>query len=266
MHMCPELGTIGRMNDSPPNGKAAPSSGSGIAGAGRYNFVQIGTLHSPFKEKFGIPRQPGLMPSAEARLEILPPYDRDEALRGLDAFSHLWLIFVFHGIGREEWRPTVRPPRLGGNERIGVFATRSTHRPNPIGLSVVELSGIVRESGRLYLDLRNVDLMDGTPILDIKPYIAYADVIPEARCGFAVEAPPVVEVCFSAEAEQRCIELAQRYPRLRHFIGEMLRLDPRPSYQNTVGRRYGVHVYDLNIVWHFDGEVLRVDAIEMVQG
>jgi tRNA-Thr(GGU) m(6)t(6)A37 methyltransferase TsaA len=234
--------------------------------ADRYCFTPIGTIHSPFKEKFGIPRQPGLMPSAEARLELLPPYDRDEALRGLEAFSHLWIVFVFHGIDREEWRPTVRPPRLGGNERVGVFATRSTHRPNPIGLSVVELTRIVRESGRLFLELRNVDLMDGTPILDIKPYVAYADSIPEAHCGFAPDAPSAVVVNFSAQAEQRCAELARRYPHLRHFIGEMLRLDPRPSYQSSAGRRYGVHIYDLNVVWHFEGEVLWVDDIEPVKG
>lgn len=237
-----------------------------MSGSSRYCFTPIGTIHSPFKEKFGIPRQPGLMPSAEARLELLPPYDRDEALRGLEAFSHLWIVFVFHGIGREEWRPTVRPPRLGGNERVGVFATRSTHRPNPIGLSVVELTRIVRESGRLYLELRNVDLMDGTPVLDIKPYVAYADHVPQARSGFAPDAPSTREVHFSAQAEQRCAELALRYPHLRHFIGEMLRLDPRPSYQNSAGRRYGVHIYDLNVVWHFEGEALWVDDIEPARG
>ncbi len=230
-----------------------------------YSFTTIGIIHSPFKEKFGIPRQPGLMPAAHARLELLPPYDRNEALRGLETFSHLWIIFVFHGVVREEWRPTVRPPRLGGNERVGVFATRSTHRPNPIGLSVVELGGIVRESGRLFLELRNVDLLDGTPILDIKPYGAYADSIPDARSGFAPEAPAVRRVYFSPQAEQRCAELAKQYPQLQAFIGGMLRLDPRPSYQNVPGRRYGVHIYDLNVVWHFDGEALWVDEIEKSQ-
>jgi tRNA-Thr(GGU) m(6)t(6)A37 methyltransferase TsaA len=240
--------------------------GDSMSDSSSYCFTPIGTIHSPFKEKFGIPRQPGLMPSAEARLELLPPYDRDEALRGLEAFSHLWIIFVLHGIEREEWRPTVRPPRLGGNERVGVFATRSTHRPNPIGLSVVELTGIVRESGRLFLELRNVDLMDGTPVLDIKPYVAYADHVAQARSGFAPDAPSAMEVHFSAQAEQRCAELALRYPHLRHFIGEMLRLDPRPSYQNSAGRRYGVHIYDLNVVWHFEGEALWVDDIESAKG
>lgn len=249
------------MSDSPDD-LIGNSSVIHYEAADRFCFSPIGIIHSPFKEKFGIPRQPGLMPSAHARLELLPPYDRDEAVRGLESFSHLWLVFVFHGVGRETWRPTVRPPRLGGNERIGVFASRSTHRPNPIGLSVVELAGIGREDGRLYLDLRNVDLLSGTPILDIKPYVAYADSIPEARCGFAPDAPAIVQVHFSAQAEQRCDALADRYPQLRRFIGEMLRLDPRPSYQKTPGRRYGVRVFDLNVVWHFDGEALWVDDIE----
>lgn len=247
------------MDDSPENGNDLPESS-------RYCFSPIGTIHSPFREKFGIPRQPGLMPSAEARLELLPPYDRDEAVRGLEAFSHLWIVFVFHGIAREEWRPTVRPPRLGGNERIGVFASRSTHRPNPIGLSVVELTGIVREAGRLFLELRNVDLLEGTPVLDIKPYVTYADSIPGAQSGFAPDAPPILPVHFSAEAEQRCRNLAGQHPHLQHFIREMLQLDPRPSYQTAPGRRYGVRVYDLNVVWHFDGEAFWVDDIEPAQG
>ncbi len=251
------------MNDTPEGNTLLPHGPD--RESGRYCLNPIGIIHSPFKEKFGIPRQPGLMPSAAARLELLPPYDREEALRGLEAFSHLWLIFVFNGVEREVWRPTVRPPRLGGNERVGVFATRSTHRPNPLGLSVVELAGIGREAGRLYLELRNVDLLHGTPILDIKPYVAYADSIPDARCGFAPEAPALVAVHFSAQAEQRCAELAGRHPQLRRFVEEMLRLDPRPSYQKTPGRRYGVRIFDLNVVWHFDGEALWVDDLELIQ-
>lgn len=251
------------MSDSPTDDKesAAPAGTTD----GRYCLDPVAIIHSPFKEKFGIPRQPGLMSVATARLELLPPYDRDEALRGLEAFSHLWLIFLFHGVARDGWRPTVRPPRLGGNERIGVFASRSTHRPNPIGLSVVELAGIVREGGRLFLELRNVDLLDGTPVLDIKPYVAYADALPEARSGFAPEAPPLRAVHFSAHATQRCGALAGRYPQLQRFIHEMLQLDPRPSYQTTPGRRYGVRIFDLNVVWHYDGDALWVDEIEQAE-
>lgn len=234
----------------------------GGAGGAGFTFRAIGTIHSPFKEKFGIPRQPGLMPAAEARLELLPPYDRDEALRGLEMFSHLWVIFVFHGIGRSEWRPTVRPPRLGGNERLGVFATRATHRPNPIGMSVVELAGIVREQGRLFLELRNIDLMDGTPVLDIKPYIGYADALPDARCGYAAEPPPQLAVRFSPQAQQRCATHSARYPQLAAVIEQMLRLDPRPPYQHQPGRVYGVHLFDFNVLWHVDGGEIVVDDID----
>jgi tRNA (adenine37-N6)-methyltransferase len=134
-------------------------------------FTPIGIVHSPFKEKFGVPRQPGIATAARATLELLPPYDREEALEGLSGFSHVWLVFVFHATAAQGWQPSVRPPRLGGNVRVGVFASRSMFRPNPIGLSVVELEGYGREDGRLVLHVKGADLIDGTPVLDIKPYI-----------------------------------------------------------------------------------------------
>ena len=154
-----------------------------------FTFAPIGVIHSCFKEKFGIPRQPGLVPAARAVLELLPPYNRAEAVRGLEGFSHIWVSFVFHACLDAPWKPTVRPPRLGGNRRLGVFATRSTHRPNPIGLSAVELERIETGPGRVLLHLKGADLMDGTPVLDIKPYLPYSDVIPGATGGFAAEAP-----------------------------------------------------------------------------
>ena len=150
----------------------------------RYSFDPIGIVHSPFKEKFGIPRQPGLVPEAKARLEVLPPYDRSEAFCGLEDFSHIWVTFVFHEAICTRWQPTVRPPRLGGNRRIGVFSSRSPFRPNPIGMSVVALEGISNIEGKIELQLAGVDLLDGTPVLDIKPYIPYADSLPDARSGF----------------------------------------------------------------------------------
>ena len=134
-----------------------------------FTFHPIGVIRSCFTEKFGIPRQPGLVPAARATLEVFSPYDRDEAFRNLDEFSHLWVIFVFHGIPAGKWRPTVRPPRLGGNRRTGVFATRSGFRPNPIGMSAVSLEGIRRHNGKLLLELSGIDLLDRTPVLDIKP-------------------------------------------------------------------------------------------------
>ncbi|WP_040095556.1 tRNA (N6-threonylcarbamoyladenosine(37)-N6)-methyltransferase TrmO, partial [Aeromonas australiensis] len=155
----------------------------------KFEIDTLGIIRSPYKEKFAIPRQPGLVKSARARLELLPPYDQPDVLRGIEQFSHLWLSFVFHQTMAQGWHPTVRPPRLGGNERVGVFATRSTFRPNPLGLSVVELHGVGRERGKLWLELGAVDLLDGTPIVDIKPYVPYADSLPDARGGFAPDAP-----------------------------------------------------------------------------
>lgn len=227
----------------------------------RYTFDAIGIIRSPFKEKFGIPRQSGLMPAAVSALELLPPYDRDEAVRGLDGFSHLWLTFVFHGVRQGDWSPTVRPPRLGGNQRLGVFATRSTHRPNPIGLSVVELIGIKREQGRLMLQLRGADLMDGTPVLDIKPYVPYVDNVPAARAGFAEGAPqPRLQVSFAPEAEAVCVAR----PQLREFIVQMLQYDPRPAYRGDEepGRVYGVRVFDCNVRWRVEVDAAQVIAIE----
>jgi tRNA-Thr(GGU) m(6)t(6)A37 methyltransferase TsaA len=225
---------------------------SDIAPAHRqFTFDAIGVIRSPFKEKFGIPRQSGLMDTAEAVLELLPPYDREEAVRGLDGFSHLWITFVFHGVRQGDWSPTVRPPRLGGNQRLGVFATRSTHRPNPIGLSLVEIAGIRREQGRLLLDVRGADLMDGTPVLDIKPYLPYADARPDARAGFAAAAPDAqMPVVFGPEAEAVCTARAADLPQLRRFIEQMLRLDPRPAYQAaSEGRVYGTAIFDLDVRW-----------------
>jgi len=143
-----------------------------------FTFAPIGVIHSCFKEKFGIPRQPGLVPAARAVLELLPPYNRQRRCAGWRVFSHIWVSFVFHACWTSRGNRPVRPPRLGGNRRLGVFATRSTHRPNPIGLSAVELERIETGSGQVLLHLKGADLMDGTPVLDIKPYLPYSDVIP----------------------------------------------------------------------------------------
>ena len=145
-----------------------------------FQFAPIGVIHSCFGEKFGIPRQPGLVPAARATLELLPPYNQPAAVRELAGFSHLWLIFVFHGIPWGQWQPTVRPPRLGGNRRLGVFASRSPFRPNPIGLSAVRL---LRREGCV-LHVADVDMLDDTPLLDIKPYVPEFDAHPSAKAGW----------------------------------------------------------------------------------
>jgi tRNA-Thr(GGU) m(6)t(6)A37 methyltransferase TsaA len=211
----------------------------------------IGRIESDYPDKFGVPRQPGLAPAARARLILTAPFDDPLAIRGLEAFSHLWLTFVFHlSPGPERWSPLVRPPRLGGNAKLGVFATRSTHRPNRIGLSLVELAGI-DTTGGVTLHLAGCDLVNGTPVLDIKPYLPWAEALPEARAGFAPEAPPILPVSFSPEAETA---LAGRTDgdSLRELIRQVLAQDPRPSYHKHTrhgaeNRRYGVRLRDLNV-------------------
>jgi tRNA-Thr(GGU) m(6)t(6)A37 methyltransferase TsaA len=228
-------------------------------------FNPIGIIHSCFNEKFGIPRQPGLVPAARGVLEILPPFDRDEAVKGLEAFSHLWLIFVFHGIPGGKWQPTVRPPRLGGNRRTGVFATRSGFRPNPIGMSVVSLEKINRHNGRLQLRLSGIDLLDQTPVLDIKPYLPYADSIPQATGGFAPHPPqPSLAVEFTDQSRQDCAELEKTYAGLSDLIVQVLGSDPRPAYMGKGSKKteFGVRLHDLNVRWSVRQGSIIVHEIE----
>ena len=226
----------------------------------------IGVIHSCFKEKFGIPRQPGLVQEARAELELLPPYNRPEALNGLEGFSHIWVSFIFHQAIKGEWRPTVRPPRLGGNRRQGVFATRSPYRPNPLGLSVVELEAIEQRGSRPILHLKGVDLLDGTPVVDIKPYLPYSDIVPEARGGFADQAPPMeaIPIHYTEQAEAQIREREPRIPHLRTLIEEILRHDPRPAYFGHVHerRRFGMRLYDFDLQWAFENGEMTVLSLE----
>lgn len=219
-------------------------------------LTPIGIIHSPFKEKFGVPRQPGIATAARATLELLPPYDREEALEGLAGFSHIWVVFVFHATAAQGWHPTVRPPRLGGNTRVGVFASRSTFRPNPLGMSVVELDGFGREDDKLLLHIKGADILDGTPVLDIKPYVPYADSIPNARGGFADSAPETrLAVQFTAEAEAQLAARALAHPELRELIAQVLGADPRPAYRDdeAAERIYGMRLFDFDLRWRVEG-------------
>ena len=210
----------------------------------------VAVIHTPYKEKFSVPRQPNLVQDGTGIVELLPPYNQAEAVRGLAQFSHLWLIFQFDHIPQGKWHPTVRPPRLGGNQRVGVFASRSTHRPNPIGLSKVELRHVECKNGKVLLHLGAVDLVDGTPILDIKPYLAYADSEPNAISGFAQSEPkPLLRVEFTAEAESAVKKHSKNRPHLQRFITEVIQQDPRPAYQQGIAtdRLYGISLYDLNV-------------------
>ena len=195
----------------------------------------IARVHSDFPSKFGVPRQSGLVEDLTSTLVFEPEFRSEDALRGLEGFSHLWLVWVFHQAAQRDWSPTVRPPRLGGNARMGVFATRSPFRPNPIALSAVRLDGVERtEAWGTVLRLRGADLVDGTPVLDVKPYLPYADCVPDALGGFAAApAAPALAVDIPPD-------LLERVPpeRRRALLG-VLAQDPRPRYQKDPDRVYG---------------------------
>ena len=217
----------------------------------------IARVRSDFSTKFGVPRQSGLVDALEATVVFEPEYRNADALRGLEGFSHLWLVWVFDQAVRKDWSPTVRPPRLGGNQRMGVFATRSPFRPNPIALSAVKLAGVEQtpDSGTV-LRIRGADLMDGTPILDIKPYLPYADCHPEASGGFAaVPAGETLEVVIPPELLPRIP--ADRVEALRGVLAQ----DPRPHYQNDPERVYGFGFAEMEVRFSVDGDRLTVREI-----
>ena len=202
-----------------------------------FHFRAIGFVRSPFKIKFGIPRQPGLVSAAKGILKIGSDPDLKTALRSLEEFSHLWIVFVFHEHGGKKWKPSIRPPRLGGSRRVGVLASRSPHRPNPIGLSAVVLDRIDFEAvGGPEIHVSGIDLLDGTPVLDLKPYIPYADSIPSANAGWAEAPIERVAVVFNPLAEASLLKLTEQAEAppssvLRDLIVEILELDPRPAFQ-----------------------------------
>ena len=201
----------------------------------QHSIKVIARIRSDFPEKFGIPRQSGLVPELRAKIVFEPEFRNADALRGIEGFSHLWLIWQFSAAVRDTWSPTVRPPRLGGNERMGVFATRSPFRPNAVGLSCVKLEGVAQEDGLgSVLIVSGADLMDGTPIYDIKPYLPYADAHPEARGGFAPAAKKTIRV-------ECAPELLESVPeRQRAALLGVLAQDPRPQYQDDPARVYGM--------------------------
>ena len=239
-----------------------------------YSFATIGVVHSCFKEKFGVPRQPGLVPESRAQLELLPPYNRAEAVSGLAFVSHIWLQFIFHEVADKAWSPTVRPPRLGGNKRMGVFATRSPVRPNPLGLSVVKLEDIEIEGGKVTLHLSGIDLVDGTPIVDIKPYVPYVDLIPEASNEFASDVPVNLSVNLSLQAEADCEKFSQEHPlNIRTLVTQVLQQDPKPSYHAVDSTRvYGMKLLNFDLQWRYivselaDGESAVSIEVIALQG
>ena len=218
---------------------------------------QIAHICSPFPTKFGIPRQSGLVDALRATVVFEPEFRNADALRGLEGFSHLWLIWEFSEARRDGWSPTVRQPRLGGNARMGVFATRSPFRPNPLGLSCVRLEGIRHDAALgAVLDVSGADLMDGTPIYDVKPYLPYADCKPEAVGGFAASGEGRL---LTVRADETL--LAGLPARTREALLGVLAHDPRPSYQNDPDRVYGMAFGGCEVRFSVDGETLTVRSV-----
>lgn len=225
-----------------------------------FDLDSIAIVESPFKEKFGIPRQPGLVPAAEGILRMQSPYNQRSMLQGLEGFSHIWVSFIFHESLEKGWKEKVRPPRLGGNKEVGVFASRSPFRPNGLGLSVLQLVSIEDDDGGLALKVAGLDLLDKTPIVDIKPYVGYSDALLDTRSGFAPDAPLAVqEVVFSVQAQQ-ALGGQLRADKTRLLIEQVLALDPRPAYKKSEDsdRVYGMRLDGLNVRWQVQGSKTTV--------
>lgn len=231
----------------------------------------IGIMRSPYVEKFGIPRQPNLV-QVESFIEMLAPYNVMEAFEGIEEFSHLWLIWQFHDNKNQQqldkFRPQVRPPRLGGNKKIGVFATRSMYRPAPVGLSVVQLKQVKKVGNIVRVYVTGSDLLDGTPILDIKPYIQYSDAVLDAQSGYAQDRPVVKQVRWSEHACQSRTGLLQQAKIDQQYIAELesvLALDPRPAYQDDAQRIYGMRFGQMNIKFSCSDEAIVIQEIMLYE-
>jgi tRNA-Thr(GGU) m(6)t(6)A37 methyltransferase TsaA len=220
----------------------------------------IGVVKSCFSEKFGVPRQSMMIQEAIGIVKLDPNPEYRAALNHLESFSHVWIIFLFDRIGDKKWTPTIHPPRVDAPRKVGVFASRSPHRPNPIGMSAVKLEKIDYDApGGIEIHLSGVDILDGTPVLDIKPYLPFADSIPAASSGWAASEIPRYAVSFSPESLQSIEEYSKtRHPRLKEFITEMLEWDPRPTSQRRTmviddpkceGMRFGFRIFDFDVQW-----------------
>ena len=221
----------------------------------------IARIRTGFSEKFGLPRQSGLAESLTGRIIFEKKYRVKEAFRGLEGYDYIWIIWKFSEAVREKWSPTVRPPRLGGNKRVGVFATRSPFRPNPIGLSCVRLEKIDYDDPEgPVINVSGIDMLDGTPVYDIKPYLPYADAKRDSRAGFADEADkkPRKELVFAAGWDA-CLD--EKDGNIKKITADILALDPRPSYQDDPGRVYGFEYSGYEIKFRAEGGVITVLSV-----
>ncbi len=231
-------------------------------------FTTIGIVRSIFKNKFGVPRQPGLVPEVPATIDLIPPFNTEQVVRGLDGFSHIWILFIFHQSVEDGWNNTVRPPRLGGKKRVGVFASRSPFRPNNIGMSAVALEGISYDKGKVRLNVKGADIVDGTPVIDIKPYLPYSDVIEGASSGYAPHAPlKKFQVIFSDEASERLSqEEGKQGFKLREIVSNILSQDPRPGFYSSkyYKANFAITLNNLNINWKVEDDKIIVTHVTHV--
>ena len=245
-----------------------------------FSFKAIGVVRSPFQDKFGIPRQPGLVSAARGVVKLGGDPDLRTALRSLEEFSHIWIVFVFHEHGGRKWKPSVRPPRLGGAVKVGVLASRSPHRPNPVGMSVVALERVDFDAeGGPELFVSGLDLLDGTPVLDIKPYIPYADSVPSAKAGWASAPLERVAVTFASFRDASSLSDSGRSvamseaaidESLRAMVTEVLEQDPRPAYQKRQiplgesGARFGIEIAGHEVKYEIaDGGFLVTSVVRI---
>ncbi len=235
-------------------------------------MVPIGFVESPFQDRYGVPRQPALALAAKGKIKLKKDPDLATALKTLEQFSHLWVVFIFHEHGGKNWKPSIRPPRLGGREKVGVLASRSPHRPNPIGISPVKIEGLNLDAeGGVEILVSGLDLLDGTPVLDLKPYIPYADSIPEATSGWADESVPKYPVHILPEALEKLGEIEKTQTGFRELMIQILELDPRPAYQKrdwpvenpeSWGREYGIEIQGLEVKYRLAQNGISVWKIE----
>lgn len=232
-------------------------------------FTPIAYIQSCYPDRFGIPRQAGLVESAYADIVFEATEENKLALRGIEEFSHLWVLFAFHGQSYGDFKPLVRPPRLGGNKSVGVYATRSPNRPNAIGMSAVKLLGITEKKKKLRLQVQGGDFLDGTPVIDVKPYVPYADAIPAAVGAWTVKQETLLPVRWSHEAETVLIESLDPEPgKLRCLIEETLAQDPRPGYERgkdgREGQRWNMQVSHYSVFWTVENGIAEVVKLEWV--
>ena len=211
----------------------------------------IGKAHTPYPEKFAIPRQPGIVTAAQGYIELFDQQHAQQMLNGIEQYSHLWVLFGFHATQEQGWKPTVRPPRLGGNKKMGVLATRSTFRPNPIGMSVVKMLKTDKINNKTVIRIQGMDILDQTPVIDLKPYIPYSDAVMDATSDFAQSVSAPIQVSFNDHVQSQFRLLDKQYPDLLLLIEQVLSQDPRPAYKATQldSKIYGMALFDLNIQW-----------------